>query len=220
MPKYVAGPFSSDHIYVQWGGTLPGGEIFSCGLRVAPDASTASMPDVTDAESDAVGAIIGTYHGAPDTLVNQNAVLTYVKTNVIGTDGKYKFSDTHEYVPIGIPGGGGSNPLYPNQVAIAVSLLTDFTRGPAHRGRFYLPIPSIVVQSDGKITAADANRIRATTLTMINALPGALVGMNASVMSRKSGAPARRTITNVQVGRVLDTQRRRRNALTESYVGV
>ncbi|HEY9013483.1 MAG TPA: hypothetical protein VIM84_00255, partial [Gemmatimonadales bacterium] len=54
-----------------------------------------------------------------------------------------------------------------------------------------------------------------------------LTQMNASstefrvgVYSRKSGAPVHRLVTGVHVGRVLDTQRRRRRKLRELYVTV
>lgn len=211
-------PFSTEHVYVQWGGTLPGGDIFSCGIRLAPDAPSTVVPDVTDDQANQVGAVVGTFHGDGDSMINGLAVLTYVKSNVIGVNGRYKFPVSHEFTPVGIPGGGGQNPLHPNQVALAVSTLTGSTRGPAHRGRFYLPLPAMAILPDGHVTAADCSRVRLATLRMINGLGPIFAGFNAKVMSRKNLAPAARTIVDVEVGTVLDTQRRRRNALSEAYV--
>jgi len=218
MAKYVAGPFSAEHLYLQWGGTLPGGDIFSCGLRMASAAGdAAALPDVTDALATAAGQIVGGFHQDPNTGVSPTCVMTYAKLNVIGKDGKYKFTNTHEYTPIGLPGSGASGLRYPNQVTLAISLMTDFTRGPAHRGRFYLPMPTFYTQDDGRITSADALRVKTTAYNMVNQLNDNIPGFNVQVFSRKDGAAAHRLVTDINVGRVYDTQRRRRNALTEAY---
>jgi len=58
-----------------------------------------------------------------------------------------------------------------------------------------------------------------TFLEAISDVPGVDLPSSpgAVVMSRKAGAPTTRIVTGVDVGRVLDTQRRRRRSLPESY---
>jgi hypothetical protein len=177
------------------------------------------LNDITDDIANAFGQACGRFHLNPQSFISPSAVMTYAKANVIGVDGKYKFPQTHEYIPIGIPGGGGDLYKYPNQVTLAVSTLTPVTRGPAHRGRFYLPMPTAPVQVDGLITANNANSIRIAADAFIAELNA--VDPNqwfAAVFSRKNPGAAHRQIVGTEVGRVLDTQRRRRNALAEAYV--
>lgn len=218
MAKYVAGPFDGEHLYVQWGGTLPGGDIFSCGIRMANQVKNSGLNDITDDVAQRFGEACGRFHLNPQSFISPAAVMTYAKANVIGIDGKYKYPLTHEYTPVGIPGGGGDLYTYPNQVTLAVSTLSAVSRGPAHRGRFYLPMPTAPVQVDGMITANNANAVRLSADTFIaelNAVDPAQ--WFAAIFSRKSPGAAHRQIVATEVGRVYDTQRRRRNALSENY---
>lgn len=221
-------PFDRRHVLAQWGGTCPGGEIWSNSLRLAGDDTGDSAHVPTQGElidwlegpaKDAVSA----FHQAPGTSVHPNCLLTFLKMNVVGTDGRYIEAVTHEYVyPTPLP-GGGSGQMHPTQVALAISLTTGLSRGPAHRGRFYLPMPVMLVSTaDGRIAGATAALCAAAAANFIVALadePGLDTGggMRVCVMSRKTGAAATHVVTGVEVGRVLDTQRRRRNALDEDY---
>lgn len=217
--SYVPGPFDGEHLYVQWGGNLPGGDVFSCGIRLGNQVANTGLNDITDAVANAFGAVCGDFHGRAGTLISGNAVMTYAKANVVTVEGKYKYPLTHEFIPTGIPGGGGFTGTPPNQIALAVSTLTAVSRGPAHRGRFYLPLPVTPAQSDGLISAGDASSVRLSAesfITALNAVDPAQWFV--AVFSRKNPGAAHRQVTSTEVGRVLDTQRRRRNALPESYV--
>lgn len=230
MP-YTPGPFNQNHLYLQFGGKLPGNEDWSCGIRLA-----GTGVGVTEAMSDAilagmdVGAFLET-HAAPKVLayftdgnlsLSASALLTFAKLNLILRTGHYDSLNSHEHVFANVNGAGGANNRPPNQVALAVSLTTGFDRGPAHRGRFYLPLPAGLVDSAGLWPANLAVSAAAATKTFLEALsdvPGIdLPGSpGAVVMSRKAGSPACRRVTGVEVGRVLDTQRRRRRSLPETY---
>jgi len=218
LTKYVAGPFDGEHLYVQWGGTLPGGDIFSCGIRMGNQVKNTGLNDITDDIANSFGSACAQFHLDPSAHISSHAVLTYVKANVMTVDGKYKYPLTHEYIPIGVPGGSASAATVPNQIALAVSTLSNVTRGPAHRGRFYIPLPTCAVQGDGLITAGDAQDVRLASMGFINALNAVDPAQwFAAIFSRKNPGAAHRQIVATEVGRVLDTQRRRRNALTESY---
>lgn len=212
---YQPGPFDVPHLYLQWGGKLPGNEQWSCGLRLTPKVGDGV--GVSPAMLAAVTSAVTTLHSAAGTHIHPLAKLSFVKLNPIGTDGLYAFDSTEEVAVADVAGGGASTNLYPNQVAIVVSLTTGFSRGPAHRGRFYLPLPSMGIDATGSITVQDAVAVGASVDTFMTALNAADVAYEVSVMSRKLGAPGHRRVTGNEIGRVLDTQRRRRRSLIEDY---
>lgn len=211
---YTPGPFDAPHYYIQWGGKLPGNESWSCGLRMSSED-----PALTNSTALAlnIGNVVRNFHINALAHINPNALLSFVKFNGISIDGTYASDETFETIYADVPGGGASTPVYPNQIALAVSLTTGFSRGAAHRGRFYLPSPSIEVETDGLILAADAVQVGTAVDSLIVALNALDAGMATAVFSRKLGAAAHRRITGNEVGRVLDTQRRRRRSLVEDY---
>lgn len=213
---YQVGPYDSAHIYLQWGGKLPGGEQWSCGLRFAGPSATAE----TDAAAMLPGAAaaVVAYHQRTGTYVGAPAKLSYVKCNGVDTDGHYISLGTNQALYADLAGGvTGSVPVHPLQVALCVSLLTGYSRGPAHRGRFYLPLPATPVDANGTISSTDAGLVDTSSETFLTALNSVNAAWDVAVFSRKAGAPAHRVVTGMAVGRVLDTQRRRRRSLVEAY---
>lgn len=226
---YTPGPFDRESLYVQWGGSLPGGEQWSCGVRMANDGVASATGNLYIEGMDTQVAVDGwikdavlAFHQRPATLISNVAHLEFVKFNKIGLDGKYMDPTTSvHYYPAGTTGSGtGQQPA--NQVTLAITLLTGVSRGPAHMGRFYIPLPIAPVGNDGLISLGVADGIRDSARTFLEDLsnmPGvdSLGSPSVVVMSRKAGAPRTRQVTGVKVGRVLDTQRRRRRSLPESY---
>lgn len=216
---YEPGPFNGEHFYLQWGGTLPGGDEWSCGLRMASTpaaggAALANDPALTASTAAAVQA----FHATAASEISPRAILTYSKFNVITAAGHYKDNVTQEHVFANIPGGGNAGFTPANQIALAISLTTGFARGPAHRGRFYMPLPTIMVGATGLIATADRDAIKTSAQNnLINALNAITPNLGVAVLSRKLGNPGSHFVTGVQVGLVLDTQRRRRNKLKEAY---
>lgn len=214
MP-YTPGPFSAAHFYLQWGGTLPGGDEWSCGMRMIPTGSGTPVNDPTALTNAATA--IEAFHSRGVSYISPRALLTFTKLNLIGTDGKYVDNVTYEHVHANVPGGGTEARTLPNQIALAISLLTGFGRGPAHRGRFYMPLPTMVIGTDGRADPNDITFVKGSANTLITALNATSPNYKIGVMSRKLGAATARIVTGVEVGRVLDTQRRRRNKLVEAY---
>lgn len=210
-----------------WGGSLPGGEIWSNSLRLAADHTGDNpigvwtwqqLQDWLDGElKDEVEA----WHTNPQAMIQYNCRLEYLKLNYINMAGHYVDPNTHEYVYATPPHGGSTAAPHPNQIALVVSLTTGLQRGYAHRGRFYSPMPTTTVQSDGLIgtgPAGDIATAAAAFLTAVNDTPGLdnTSSPNVCVMS-KHGQGATHIVTGVEIGRALDTQRRRRRELPESY---
>lgn len=213
---YVAGPFVAPHLYLQWGGTLPGNETWSCGLRLS-QINTGPWPD-TDAAAmlPAAATALEAFHSRAASMINNFCYLTYVKLNPINVSGHYDLPTTNEQIVTPLPGGSGTN-LYPNQVALVASLVTAVSRGPAHQGRIYLPLPTASLGTDGEIQAGDRDTIKGSLNTLLTNLNALRSNYAVAVHSRKAGAPAQRVVTGWRVGRVLDTQRRRRKSLVENY---
>ena len=212
---YTPGPFDSQHIYVQWGGKLPGNEQWSCGFRMRKKTPGA----IDDGSGLLVGvsAAIATYHADTDTHIGASAKLSFVKVNAISTAGTYLGSGTVQALYADVPGAWTGDPVHPNQIACAVSLTTGFSRGPAHRGRFYLPMPAIPVLPSGVMAAATAVLVSNATDRLLTAVNAVNSDYEMAIFSRKSGAPGNRRVTGNLVGEVLDTQRRRRRSLVENY---
>ncbi len=215
MP-YVAGPFVGPHLYLQWSGELPGLEQWSCGLRMSP-VGTGPWP-LTDAASLITGATtaIKAFHARVGSQISNYCQLSSVKLNPIDVDGHYALGSTNEQVFTAVGGVGTAN-RYPNQIALVASLRTGVSRGPAHGGRFYLPMPSMALGTDGLISTTDRNSVKTSLATLLTDLNALSTAYKVAVHSRKLGAPAQRLVTLIDVGRVFDTQRRRRRSLGEAY---
>jgi len=212
---YQAGPFDAGHLYLQWGGTLPGAESWSCGMRLAAV--------VAANDGDPAGMIAGcssaikAFHADVAARISSAAKLTFVKLNMINTAGHYASDSTYEDIFTAINGGlTPTNPIA-NQLALAITLTTAVERGRAAKGRFYLPLPAMVLGSDGLVQTVDRDAVKTRALTMVNAISAVSANYDVAVFSRKQGSPTHRVVTGVQVGRVLDTQRRRRRSLLEAY---
>lgn len=215
MP-YEAGPFSDDHLYLQWGGKLPGGETWSNGVRLIKTAPGTIDPNAGATFIAAATTAVQAFHVRAGSMIHANAKLSFVKLNAIGEDGLYMQDLTTQQVVADVAGGTAfAAPA--NQVALVVTLETGFSRGPAHRGRFYMPMCNAAPDSTGLITTTDRTAIKTSVETFRTALNALSANFQLGVMSRKLGAPAARACTAVSVGRALDTQRRRRRSLLENY---
>lgn len=216
MP-YTPGNFDSPHVYVQWGGKLPGNEQWSCGLRMRRKTGTAVTADEASLLP-GVGAALVAFHGRDTTNLGTGAKLSFVKTNVIDVTGHYADSGgTTQAIYADVPGGGTSAQVFPHQVALAVTLTTGFSRGPAHKGRFYLPLFNSTLEAGGVIPATVAAMVSGSVDTLLTDLNAVNTNYEVAVFSRKLGAAGNRRVTGNLVGRVLDTQRRRRRSLAEDY---
>jgi hypothetical protein len=187
-------------------------ETWSCGIRcTSPDADIDEDAILT-ANAKAWMTIL-----VANNFTSQIVWGTSVKLNKIGPDGKYaEDATTHEYDASEWGGGnivGGAAAIVEPQRSLAVSWTTAWRRGRAHRGRIYLPAYSTAVNGQLQITNAPTVATMGKNLiASINAVPS----LKASVVSGL-GAGGSHPITGVEVGSRVDTQRRRRAQLVETY---
>lgn len=201
---------------LSWGGRLYG-DIWTCGLHLngeiaGPVIGTSALNDVAQDITKWYQAINAT----------PGSTLEWVKLNEIDPVSKTYVSKTDTVEKLLTPpvAGPGSTAI-PAQMTMCVSLLTDAKRGPASRGRFYPPPTRACTSVDyqtGHITKSNLDAMVAPTAQFIRDLnnwPG-VDGAGAEVVVLGAGG-AMRSVEKIAIGSVPDTQRRRRNALKETY---
>lgn len=162
--------------------------------------------------------------------------LLEVKVARIGTDGKYDPDDPDSASYFPSPTGGAGTPLAASapQLTTAVTLLTAKPRGLASKGRIYPPPSTLwALGTDGRISTSVADQLAASIKRLINDINALTLVTNVAVFSRGKGVPtynsaknrieysypnagAVENVTGVGVGRVIDTQRRRRRQLADA----
>lgn len=115
-----------------------------------------------------------------------------------------------------LPGTGA--PTHPTTVCTCISLLTGLP-GRRYRGRMYLPTLTGVVTTDFRVPESQRDATATTTAAIIDAWTAAFnvidPGSKPTVVSLTGGVCT--SVQQIRVGNVFDTQRRRRDALAESY---
>lgn len=123
--------------------------------------------------------------------------------------------------------GAGGVSVYPQLTVCASTISSDIPRGPGHRGRMFLPSICWPADDNGHIQAGKNTGLATAVKTFLDSvntqLKADFAGGNTRVAhvplgtARNPGPHASAYITTVAVGDVMDTQRRRRNKLRETY---
>lgn len=202
-------------------GTMFGGEEeWSTGFYFGYTGGDADLPDQTLV--DGIGPLWQTFFTNATSRVSNQWKTSEIKVAQLGTDGK-TIPDSPVYYTYPAPITGAYNsPSFPPQCALVATLVGPLPRGLASKGRMFLPGIVGSVDSNGRLGDTDRGTICTnikTFLTAVNALPANNVVVLASKGSLVPGgsAPIIKAAISVRVGNVYDTQRRRRNALTEVY---
>lgn len=201
-------PYPSPHTYVTWfGDAFSGAEEWQVGLRLAQPFAGATEAQLEDL-SDAMAALL------PNVGFPGGRRFLGVKVAPQDVNGRYPDGvDAVEYLrPTPLVGAASAG--FP-QIALVLSLRTARSRGYASNGRMYLPSTFSISASTGLIPETDALNAATAGANFIAAV--GLVGLGEPSVMSTVGAGRVETITGVRVGRVMDTQRRRRNQLPETY---
>lgn len=103
------------------------------------------------------------------------------------------------------------------QDALVVSLLTG-RPGRSYRGRMYLPAWRASINATGHVSTPTGGNVAAALATFLGGTGLAMSGYGTFVPVIHSRAKNEVTeVTTLRVGNVLDTQRRRRDAISEVY---
>lgn len=116
--------------------------------------------------------------------------------------------------------GTGPN-IHPHGTALVCSLRTPAV-GPSGRGRMYWPATGQALDNtDYRIAASNVTSLLTGFKTLLSGIEGAIrvtfPEANLTVWSRK--VPRFADVTSLQVGNIPDSQRRRRDTLSEGYQG-
>ena len=220
---------------LQFGGRFFSTEQWACRFRyfiggidgLGPDAEESSViaalyegwieDNINDVSTD-----LANWFSRNDSKISTAAYLDFVKLNVVGSDGQYlSQGETHvkTWASNAAPQGTTAQ-TYP-QNTVVVSLTTDVSRGKASRGRIYPPTGQIVMATGGRLDQASCQLMAnsaATLLTDLANQPGIDLNNPRVCVASDLGEPGPvNVVTGVEVGNVIDTQRRRRNALREIY---
>lgn len=211
-------PTAHNYLTVHWAPSGAPSEQGQFGLRFDgpfPDAGA----EVTTA------AIVSTFWSSPTVKIPSDKQLTSIKIARILPSGDYDpliAPLVFNYAPV-VSGGGSSGATMPLQVAMVMTLLTGALSGLAHKGRVYLPSPSVLLNGNYTYVLADVNNVVNGFAAMASDLDGGPLGQ-LTVFSKGNAAfpgGASRPVTGCQADSRPDVQRRRAGQLvgTKSIVG-
>lgn len=214
---------------IQIGGVLAGTESWSIGFHyLRADVGNMLIPG-------AMANAFNAWWTAPTNRINGLARLDFIKANELDPLPRINAPDPVTHLPRPASPAftryltaGGTNELFFSpgtapaagsavgipQNTIALSLATSLSRGPAHLGRCYPPTMQNV-SADGRIGEQNAIDMATLMSTLVSALNAANLG-KVVVYSGVKG-PDSNNVIGIKCGRIVDTQRRRRKNLLESY---
>lgn len=201
-------------------GAITGGEVWSINPVFDP---TGEFPGWNQAAADAATAAIDALTVPANLLAALSSSFTVTGCRLeVRDDTTDDLIGTSTHVK-GTPQAGSGTPRMPAQASIVCSVRTD-SPGASGRGRIYWPAAGITVASTMRVSTPTPAALVADFKTYLTAVQGALasafptIGFSLAVRSQtKKTTPH---ATRIQVGDVVDTQRRRRDRLAESYSSV
>lgn len=192
--------------------TALSGDIWQFGWHGRPTADQGTLQELADNAWDGIEDLWTT---APVAFEGQT--LNMVKVASIGADDKYtEEPGVHTGAAVADAGTWATTNLIPQGTVVVSFTAESIFRGSGRRGRCYLPAYN--TGDAGVLSASAQNQVN----TFMNALFVRFSTVPAATpiepvnIDRSNGTLA--TITQVRCGRVVDTQRRRRNKLAENYI--
>jgi len=218
--------------WVKWtfGGMFMADEEWNCSITMGSPGGSGAVPGsdadwwkYVDQNLTLAHNAFGTFFGTNGLPIPGSAYHDYTKGAVLNELGKYVGTRGPAQITRVPPLVLGHAGLLPAQCSLVISHFTDVARGPGHSGRIYLPVGTL---SSSDITASGQFNISMTTLrdlyktllTTLNTgkLDGQLASPRVAVVSKVDGLP--HTVKEIRIGNVIDTQRRRRNRIVETFV--
>lgn len=217
--------YRNNHIKITLLGVLTDTEeIFSTGFRVGAETTNVDQTQwdsINEVVMDNIGSAAIALWTNQDTRIPNQWALTSIKFAWVDREDNY-LADAKEF-ELPTTGGGGIFGFSP-QLALVASLVSSKRKDPGRYNRMYFPttIPSLYggayLNSDQQTDFAQAV---SDFITDVNNILAAGVSplIQARVFSAKWEGNTL-PIVQVRAGRVIDTQRRRRNKLVEDYVTI
>lgn len=200
------------------GTAFGGAEEWTTGFYVGHEDADAGVP--VQADADYIKARWQTLFTAGNMKIANTHLTTHIKISEINPDGSTVLANTvFANYSSPIAGAETSSKCIP-QVALVVTLKSSIPRGLGSKGRMYLPGVTAPIGADGHILSADMSNIPGLLKTFYDGVNTDLGSRGKVILASKgstAGAGFNKNVTSIRVGNVYDTQRRRRNSLTETY---
>lgn len=211
------------------GTCLGGAEEWSTGFWMGSETADAGDPA---GAADDIGGYWRTYFELAANSVSSNYITTEVKVaQHKASDEKTDLSKVDFWTASPLLDGGGTATVFPPQITLALTLTSEIQRGTAAKGRMYLPgINGAVSNSTGMLLSSQTDTYRTNLKAFFDAVNAdtdipdrvILVSRGTKLTTFPGGDityinPKNANVTGLRVGSAYDTQRRRRNGLTEAY---
>lgn len=210
------------HTLIAFGGSLAdvgaADEIWECTVRViSPGGSGLPLSDAAGYMGQVAGPL-QTWFTTPAVGMSSKSTLAWLKVNNIAADGTYSAAggtNVHDYSP---PQNGGSTAAQaaPAFCSLALSWTTNRRRPPGAFGRIYPPNFNYPMGGSAVSSASQTAAVGAAValLDVLRNCDGSL-GAIPVIASRVNATNTE--ITGCRVGNIYDVQRRRKNAVPETY---
>lgn len=216
-----------EHYYLTFGGTLCQDEIWQCGMHFAPSSGEnifdrafqeISLADIFQDLAEWVQDWDA--HSGPGSGFSTKCTLGWARLAVKDRAGLDKFNSRVYYPET--PVTGVSSTGHAPQVCYVVTLWSGQKVRRANWGRFYVPMPvASWTYDNGRMDQAYCDNLATRAGELIKNINGEVstVGVQTyPCIISKVGTGEVKSIQKIAVGRVLDTQQRRRNKLDEGLV--
>lgn len=208
---------------VTFSGTMWGGaEEWSTGMFLGQENEDSAPPTQTSTE--ALAAHFRTAFVAANAYISGSYSFTVAKTASIAVEGTTIEDEVFYAPPLTAAVGGNGAVRLPSQCALALTMYSQRPRGKAAKGRMYLPGVAVQPGTDGYLPASNAGFIIDVWEDFFNAVKGDTDIPDVPILAAKGTGlfPALTAqndyIIGLKLGNVIDTQRRRRNGLSETYL--
>lgn len=197
-------------------GTWNGGETWTFGLHGSSAASVATVADALQQAASEMWSGSGTPTGALNTLYSDDVIMTTMTAAELdfATGRQLTRADRN----VSAPGVATADSL-PPQCAVVISLRTELAQA-GGRGRWYFPSPALTASAGGRIAPAAQAIYRDASTRFIASLKGSAITPVVYRRPRPTFPAQQLTVTSSNVGNVFDTQRSRRQQLTESRMNI
>ena len=222
-------PFTTPHLYITWGGRVGtlGVDMWQCGqryMRAGGLALTAAELPTTGQLVTYWGATLTTYWDSMKARISPGIRLEWVKAALIQPDGSYG-ADAVEYnsgaalagTGVGGSGWAGGAPAD----ALKITTWSGSKLGAHNYGGWFIPCPLVSQSSTnmkiGDTTTQWATPARTFLISSYTEAKNWGSGVAQDLRPFIMGENGQKQVQYVRVGDVIDTQRRRRNRIQESY---
>lgn len=202
------------------GTSFDGGEEWSSGFYMGYTDQDASAP--TEGDLAFVAGVWETWFEASASKVSSAWKTVGCKSALLNVNGT---TDLDNVVYFNYPApitGGYTGGQHPPQISLVVTLKSGIPRGLGANGRMFLPGISQGIQSNGKIIDVARDEMADQLQDLFDGIntawnTGYLINASQGRTVAPTSPPLNAKIETIKLGNVYDTQRRRRNQLSEAY---